>query len=113
MMEETEYAFLRSRGLCVVLQDDRGTLGFPRLEAGIKIHQPLTFEESATVRLNLMEVDGKTIRYEFEILDAKRTVAIEGHFIAACCRFPGDDLPYAILTPEFVIDALTQETLAN
>ena len=30
-MEEAEHALLRARGLSVVLKDDRGTLGFPKL----------------------------------------------------------------------------------
>ena len=30
-MEETEYDFLRSRGLKVHMNDDRGAIGFPRV----------------------------------------------------------------------------------
>ena len=123
MMEETEYAFLRSRGLCVVLYDERGTLGFPRLSASLKIHQPLAFEARVTVRLRLTEIDGKQITYEFEIVDEEtgivdpteivdetsQPLAVEGRFQVACCRFPDDKPPFAILTPDHVIQALTQD----
>lgn len=120
MMEETEYAFLRSRGLCVVLYDERGTLGFPRLSASLKIHQPLAFEARVTVRLRLTEIDGKQITYEFEIVDENEIVdqtsqplAVEGRFQVACCRFPDDKPPFAILTPDHVIKALTQDESAQ
>ena len=61
MMEETEYAFLRSRNLSVVLYDERGTLGFPRLCAAVNVNQPLQFEQTVEVRLNLTEIDGKCV----------------------------------------------------
>ena len=108
MMEETEYAFLRSRGLSVVLYDERGTLGFPRLSASFQIHHPLVFQDSVNVLLRLTEIDGKQISYEFEIIDETiDQVAVEGRFQVACCRFPGDQDPYAILTPGHVVQALT------
>lgn len=110
-MEETEYAFLRSRGLCVVFCDQKGTMGFPRLSAEIKILQPLAFEQIVKVRLKLVELDGKQIVYDFEIVDDEQNIAIEGSFKAACCRFPGNDSPFAVLIPEDVIEALTQEPL--
>lgn len=106
MMEETEYAFLRSRGLRVMLYDELGTLGFPRLEASLKIVQPLGLGQQVKVRLSLVEIDGKHIVYKFNIVDQNNDVAVQGQFRVACCRFPDDALPYAILTPQFVMDAL-------
>ncbi len=110
MMEETEYAFLRSRGLRVVLHDELGTLGFPRLTASLKINQPLVLGDCVKVKLKLVEIDGKQIVYEFEIVDQNRSVAVEGRFCVAVCRFPDDAPPYAVLTPQHVMDALLGET---
>ena len=109
MMEETEYAFLRSRGLCVVLYDERGTMGFPRLTAKIEILSPLVFEQSVTVQLRLVRVDGKQIEYEFSIVDENQDVAVTGMFKLACCRFPDDKPPYAILIPQHVTEALIKD----
>jgi acyl-CoA thioester hydrolase len=109
MMEETEYAFLRSRGLCVVLYDDLGTMGFPRLNARVQIHSPLVLEQNVQVHLQLVEVDGKQIVYEFSIVDEHGDIAVEGRFLVACCRFPANKPPYAILTPEFVMAALRND----
>ena len=61
MMEETEYAFLRSRGLSVVLTDAKGIMGFPRLEASIDIAHPARFDEELQIELNLIKVDGKQV----------------------------------------------------
>ncbi|MEL7498622.1 MAG: acyl-CoA thioesterase [Planctomycetota bacterium] len=108
MMEETEYAFLRSRGLSVVLYDARGTMGFPRLSAEIEIHRPLSLGEHVTVRLSLVSVDGKQIAYQFEVMDDQQVLSVEGKFTAAFCRFPDRGIPYAMLIPESVMFALTQ-----
>lgn len=107
MMEETEYAFLRSRGLRVVLYDDRGTMGFPRLHVRINISDPVSFGEQVLVKLKLTEMDGKQITYCFEIYNALGEIVVEGRFRAAFCRFPDDDPPFAILIPDFVTAALT------
>lgn len=107
MMEETEYAFLRSRGLSVKLTDDRGIMGFPRLQAAVDIAQPLTFDQQVIVYLKLTELDGKSIFYEFEIRDHGDQVRATGKFQVALCRFPDEKPPYAILTPDFVTDALS------
>ena len=105
-MEETEYAFLRSRGLRVVLYDERGTMGFPRLNVQLVIHEPIAFDQRIEVILRLMEIDGKQILYEFDLLDHAGQIAVEGSFQVACCRFPDGKPPYAILIPEFVTNAL-------
>ncbi len=107
MMEETEYAFLRSRGLSVVLHDQRGILGFPRLSASMKINQPLRFGQQVEVSLSLFKIDGKQIVYDFEILTDVQIAAITGTFVVAFCRFPVSEPPYAVLIPAEVQEALT------
>lgn len=114
MMEETEYAFLRSRGLSVVLTDAKGILGFPRLEASIDVAAPAQFDEEVQIELNLIEVDGKQIIYEFAIKSLTGATESKdiatGRFRVVCCRFPSNDNPYAILTPLHVIEALQKST---
>ncbi len=107
MMEETEYAFLRSRGLNVKLTDKKGVMGFPRLYASVQIVKPLIFDQQVIVYLRLTELDGKSIFYEFEIRDREDQICLTGKFKVALCRFPDDNPPYAILTPDYVMEALT------
>lgn len=105
LMEETEYAFLRSRSLCVVLHDNRGTIGFPRISCNVTVHEPAVFDQTVRTKLELVHSDGKQIEYTFEITTDDQPVA-SGIFIVACCRFPDDEPPFAILTPEHVLEAL-------
>ncbi len=107
LMEETEYSFLRHCGLSVVLKDEKGTIGFPRLSVVLSIERPVGFDDTVETRLSLVEIDGKQIIYDFEIVDNAGDRVADGRFRVACCRFPAQDAPYAILTPEFVIQALT------
>jgi YbgC/YbaW family acyl-CoA thioester hydrolase len=108
MMEETEYAFLRSRDLCVVLYDERGTMGFPRLSAEINVINPLVFEQTVTVQLKLVSIDGKQIRYEFDLFDEFQESYVTGVFDVACCRFPDNQPPFAVLIPDQVEEALRE-----
>ena len=107
MMEEAEYGFLRSRGLCVVLKDERGTMGFPRISCEIDIARPLTLGERVDVNVSLVTADGKRVVYLFEIVDASGEVAVTGKFLAALCRFPDGEVPYAILFPPGLKEKLT------
>ena len=105
MIEETEYSFLRSRGLRVVLDDGKGIIGFPRISATIKVENPLRFEELADITLQVRAADGKQIVYDFVITHQQTRVA-GGAFKVACCRFPDGENPYAILIPDFVLSKL-------
>lgn len=105
MMEETEYAFLRSRGLSVVMRDERGMMGFPRLAANIDVVRPLQIDQRVEIRLILERIDGKQIEYRFEIREGDG-VAVRGYFRVATCRFPADGALYAILIPSWIQDRL-------
>ncbi len=107
MMEETEYSFLRSRDLRVVLSDDKGIIGFPRISVAIEVENPLQFEDLANIELQLSAVDGKQIVYDF-VIECDQSMVARGCFKVACCRFPKGENPYAILTPDFVLEKLAK-----
>jgi acyl-CoA thioesterase FadM len=109
MMEETEYAFLRQRGLSVVLYDAKGTMGFPRIHVAIDIVRPLRFGQETVVHLSLTACDGKQVTFEFAILDKQERTCVNGRFIVACCRFPDDGPPFAVLIPDFVEQLLVSQ----
>ncbi len=105
-MEETEYAFLRSKNLSVVFYDKRGTLGFPRIHVDVNIIRPLVFDQEVVVQLSLTELDGKRITYAFEIVNEKQETMVTGNFLIACCRFPDQEPPFAVLIPPDVKQTL-------
>ena len=102
MMEETEYEFLRSLGLSVVSRDERGVIGFPRVSSEIEILTPARLDEELEIWLRISVNDGVKIGYRFEIARAAEVVAT-GEFLLACCRFPTDGPPRAILIPDFFL----------
>jgi len=105
MMEETEYAFLRSRGLSVVMRDQRGVIGFPRLAANIDVVRPLRLDDLVEIHLFLAPTNGKQIDYQFKIQENGET-SVSGRFAVALCRFPVADPPYAILIPGSIVNQL-------
>lgn len=113
-MEETEYAFLRSRGLSVVLNDEKGRIGFPRVRSQIEIREPVILDDELVVSLRLGELDGKAISYHFETTRvADGALVGVGQFTMACCRFPDAELPYAILIPEWIEEKLLMVDLMS
>lgn len=119
-MEETEYAFLRSRGLSVSLTDSRGRYGFPRTRVEWEVHSPARRGDELRIGLWLGETDGKRLHYRFALDRRAMTSGSEsrgsdweasacGEFHLACCRFPPEALPYAIPIPDLVLERLGLE----
>ena len=116
-MEETEYGFLRSVGLSVSITDQRGRLGFPRTHVAFAIRHPAKLDDCLTIELVSATPNGKTIRYEFQITRNRATTGgtqdgvgiveiATGQFTVACCRFPDDRLPYAVLIPDWIANRI-------
>ncbi len=106
-MEEAEYAFLRSRGLSVVLEDRRGTIGFPRLLCELNIRGSAMVGQTLSTQVNLVLNDGKQLDYRFEIYCNLKLLA-QGRFLVACCRFPASGQPFAITIPDWVMEKLPE-----
>ena len=107
IMEETEYAFLRSRELSIVMQDERGVVGFPRISADVQVHEPVTIDDELDIWLLVVKNDGIKIGYQFE-LTRDGVLAATGAFELACCRFPPGKPPKAILIPDFIMQKLSE-----
>ena len=107
-MEETEYAFLRSVGLSVVLTDSRGKIGFPRIEVSADFRQPARHGDVLDIRMTISGTDGKTLQYQFDVVRHDELVA-RGQFKVACCRFLPRRRPYAIPIPDDVLDRISRD----
>ena len=104
-MEETEYEFLRSLGLDVIFHDEKGSLGFPRVESRSRYFSPARYGHVLDIKLTVLKNDGKRIDYGFDLRRDDIPVA-EGQLSVVCCRFPLDRDPYAIPIPDNVIDKI-------
>lgn len=111
-MEETEYALLRRLGLSVSMRDARGQFGFPRLRVEVNAAHPARLDERLEVEAGIGQLSARMIVYQFAIrsLDRPRELALvaSGRFEVACCRFPRDAAPYAILIPDGFLGRLEQ-----
>ena len=104
-LEEAEHAFLRSAGLSVMLKDERGQLGFPRVEVSSRYFRALQFEDELQIKLQVLIHRGKLLEYcgDFFHEDQKAAVA---RIKVACCRVREDGRMFAILPPEFLLERL-------
>ena len=115
-MEETEYAFLRSRGLSVEMQDERGIIGFPRVSCEFSLQTPAQWNDLLEIWMKLVENNGVKLTYQFEIglketnrdieAETMTPVVATGTFVVACCRFPSNEPPRAILIPDYFSNRL-------
>ena len=106
-MEETEHAFLRTRGLAAALQDEKGTLGFPKVTASCNYLIPATYDDLLEINMTVRCKDGKLLVYDYGFGCRSQKVAT-GQLRVACCRFPGERRPYAVPVPDDVLKALFQ-----
>ena len=104
-MEEAEHEFMRTRGLSVVMHDDKGAFGFPKMSAKCDFSRPVRQEQVLDIELTVNSDDGKTIAYDCQFHCEGQPVA-KGQLRVACCRFPQDGLPYPIPIPDDVCAAL-------
>ena len=105
-LEEAEHEFLREHGLCVVMYDERGSYGFPKLSAECHFRRPVRCETWLQIELEVSTPDLKTIQYVGRITDSEGTLVAEGKLKVACCRFPAEGFPFPIPLPDHVLEIL-------
>ena len=59
-MEEAEHALWRAAGLSIAR---RSGIGFPRVAAAFDYHRPLRFEDEFDVRIRIVAIGEKSMRY--------------------------------------------------
>ncbi|MDW7995255.1 MAG: thioesterase family protein [Gemmatales bacterium] len=88
-MEEAEHAFLRSRGLSVVMYYHGQELGWPRVAASCEYFRPAFFEDVLTIRLTLAKVGRKSLTYTAEFYRNADLIA-RGQMTTCCCLMHPD-----------------------
>ncbi|MEM7314540.1 MAG: thioesterase family protein [Planctomycetota bacterium] len=107
-LEEAEHEFLRSVDLSVVMYDDRGSYGFPKMSVQCDYKQPVRHEQWLDIELEISTDDDKSIDYRGQFfLDGK--LVAKGAIKVACCRFPPNDFPYPIPIPDHILKVLKPE----
>ena len=83
-MESAEVAFLRSRGVSVVLPWEGEYLGFPRVAASCDYLRPVRFDDLLEVSVAIERLGTKSITYAFEFSKEGEAVA-RGQITCVCC----------------------------
>jgi YbgC/YbaW family acyl-CoA thioester hydrolase len=91
-MESAEVEFLRALGLSVALPWEGENLGFPRVSASCDFMRPARFNDVLEVAVQLRNIGGKSVTYEFEFSKDGELIA-RGQVSSVCCRVgPGHTL---------------------
>jgi 4-hydroxybenzoyl-CoA thioesterase/acyl-CoA thioester hydrolase len=85
VLESVEHEFLRSLGLSVVMTDDEGQLGWPRVSASCDFKGSVKFEDVLDIELTIARLGEKSVTYQFTVESLSRRIA-EGKIVAVCCR---------------------------
>ena|ERR1700722_18728651 len=84
-LEAAEHAFLRSRGLSVVMDWEGQSIGFPRVSASCDFFSPARFEDVLDIDVRLARVGTKSLSYEIDIF-LRGTPVAKGKLSAVCCK---------------------------
>ncbi len=87
-MESAEVAFLRSRGVSVVLPWEGEQLSFPRVAASCDYLKPVRFDDLLDVTVAVQRLGTKSITYAFEFFKDGEAVA-RGQVTCVCCVVGG------------------------
>jgi YbgC/YbaW family acyl-CoA thioester hydrolase len=107
-MEEAEHAFLRSRGLSVVMTHEGRRIGWPRVAASCDFVRPVRFEDVVEIQVKLARVGVKSLSYEFTFEHQGDLVA-RGKLTTCCCEV-GPDGMKGIQLPADIRQVLERQT---
>ena len=98
VLESVEHEFLRSLGLSVVMSDDEGQLGWPRVSASCDFKGAVKFEDVLDIELSIARLGEKSVAYQFTVDHAGRRIAA-ARIVAVCCRIRHSEPLRAIAIP--------------
>jgi 4-hydroxybenzoyl-CoA thioesterase/acyl-CoA thioester hydrolase len=106
MLESVEHEFLRSLGLSVVMSDERGQLGWPRVSATCDFKGAVKFEDVLDIELSIARLGEKSVTYQFAVDHTGQRIA-EGKIVAVCCRLRQGEKLQAVPIPDPIVSRLS------
>jgi YbgC/YbaW family acyl-CoA thioester hydrolase len=95
-MEEAEHALWRAAGLSIARSESG--VGFPRVSAAFEYHRPLRFEDEFDVRIRIVSMSEKSMRYTCALTRGDETIAT-GSLTIVCVIQTGSEPMKAIPFP--------------
>ena len=97
-MEEAEHALWRAAGLSIA--PSGSDIGYPRVNVTCDYHRPLRFEDEFDIRIRIVAMAEKSIRYEC-VLSLGETKVATGSITIVCVRVtPGEPMKAVSIPPE-------------
>ncbi len=106
MMEQAEHELLRELGLSVIIQDEQGTISWPRVSSRCDFQGPARFEDVLNIDVHVVRLGEKSVTYGFTFTLGEQPIAT-GEMTSVCCRVQGDAPPRAIPIPEAIAAKLS------
>jgi YbgC/YbaW family acyl-CoA thioester hydrolase len=100
-MEVAEHAFLRARGLSIFIEDEQGTISWPRVSAQCDYRAPARFSEELSIEVRVAHLGPRSVTYDFVFTRDGQHLA-QGAMTSVCCRIPPDGPPKSIPMPAAV-----------
>jgi 4-hydroxybenzoyl-CoA thioesterase/acyl-CoA thioester hydrolase len=104
-MEQAEHALLRHIGLSVVLNDEEGEIGWPRVNASCEYEDAVRFEDLLDVAVHIEHLGSRSVTYAFEFTREGHEIAT-GKITAVCCRIVRGQPPRSMEIPERILERL-------
>jgi YbgC/YbaW family acyl-CoA thioester hydrolase len=98
-MEEAEHALWRENGISVFPPEP--THGWPRVAASFDYRRPLRFEDEFEIRIEVVQVSGRSLTYACRIVCRDELVA-DGRMTIACVERAADHTLRAVSIPEAI-----------
>jgi YbgC/YbaW family acyl-CoA thioester hydrolase len=107
-MEEAEHALWRAAGLSIAPPGSE--IGYPRVNVSCDYHRPLRFEDEFDIRIRIVAMAEKSIRYEC-VLSLGDTNIATGSVTIVCVRVrPGEPMKAVPIPPDVVARFAVAET---
>jgi YbgC/YbaW family acyl-CoA thioester hydrolase len=85
-VEEAEHAMWREAGLNIA--DPDSPCGFPRVSFAIDYKAPLAFQDEFEVRLQLVSLSARSLKYSATLVRGETTIATSTHTVVCIRRTP-------------------------
>ena len=106
-MEQAEHALLRELGSSVFIEDDEGTVSWPRVSASCDFSQAAHFEDLLTITLQIVRLGRSSVTYEC-LFHRDDELLASGQIVSVCCRLVPGQPPQSMKIPPGLAEKLQQ-----
>ena len=97
-MEEAEHALWREAGLTIA--NRKTGIGFPRIATSFEYHRPLRVEDEFDVRIKIVAMSEKTMRYQCVLTKGDETIATGSLTIVCVSTAAGQPMKAIPIPPD-------------